>query len=45
MPFSRTIESGRVAVVNYGKETGKLVAIVDIIDQNKVSLVTVFFYG
>jgi len=36
MPFSRIIEAGRVALINYGKDTGKLVAIVDILDQNRV---------
>lgn len=37
MPFKRTVEVGRVAVVNYGPETGKLVVISDIVDQNRVS--------
>lgn len=37
MPFKRTVEVGRVAVVNYGPETGKLVVITDIVDQNRVS--------
>lgn len=35
MPFKRYVEIGRVALVNYGKEYGKLVVIVDIIDQNR----------
>jgi hypothetical protein len=36
MPFKRNAEIGRVAVVNYGAETGKLVVISDIVDQNRV---------
>ena len=35
-PFKRYVEIGRVALVNYGKEYGKLVVIVDVIDQNRV---------
>lgn len=38
MPFSRLAEIGRVAIVNYGPETGKLVVISDIVDQNRVRL-------
>ncbi|XP_059431978.1 large ribosomal subunit protein eL14z-like [Corylus avellana] len=30
----RYVEIGRVALVNYGKEYGRLVVIVDVIDQN-----------
>ena len=37
MPFSRLAEIGRVVLVNYGPETGKLLVITDIIDQNRVS--------
>lgn len=36
MPFKRYVEIGRVAMVNYGTEYGKLVVISDIVDQNKV---------
>mmetsp|Transcript_16714 Transcript_16714/g.23055 ORF Transcript_16714/g.23055 Transcript_16714/m.23055 type:complete len:134 (-) Transcript_16714:186-587(-) len=36
MPFKRHIEIGRVAVVNYGKEYGTLVVIVDVLDQHRV---------
>ncbi|KAL6563801.1 60S ribosomal protein L14B [Orobanche gracilis] len=36
MPFKRYVEIGRVALVNYGKDYGKLVVIVDVIDQNRV---------
>ncbi|KAL1294682.1 hypothetical protein HN51_055474 [Arachis hypogaea] len=35
MPFKRFIEIGRVALINYGKEHGRLVVIVDVIDQNR----------
>ncbi|KAE9452997.1 hypothetical protein C3L33_15084, partial [Rhododendron williamsianum] len=35
-PFKRYVEIGRVALVNYGKEYGRLVVIVDVIDQNRV---------
>eukprot|EP00262_Sarcandra_glabra_P010076 TRINITY_DN24966_c0_g1_i1.p1 TRINITY_DN24966_c0_g1~~TRINITY_DN24966_c0_g1_i1.p1 ORF type:complete len:135 (+),score=37.19 TRINITY_DN24966_c0_g1_i1:73-477(+) len=35
MPFKRHVEIGRVALVNYGKDYGKLVVIVDVIDQNR----------
>ncbi|KAK1362571.1 Ribosomal protein L14 [Heracleum sosnowskyi] len=35
MPFKRYVEIGRVALVNYGKDYGKLVVIVDVIDQNR----------
>ncbi|KAK1117735.1 hypothetical protein K0M31_015676 [Melipona bicolor] len=36
MPFQRFVESGRIAYVSDGQYKGKLVAIVDIIDQNRV---------
>ncbi|XP_078162068.1 large ribosomal subunit protein eL14z-like [Carex rostrata] len=35
MTFKRFVEIGRVALINYGKEYGRLVVIVDIIDQNR----------
>ncbi|NP_001281008.1 60S ribosomal protein L14-1 [Malus domestica] len=35
MPFERYVEIGRVALVNYGKDYGKLVVIVDVMDQNR----------
>ncbi|KAG5127698.1 hypothetical protein JHK82_028533 [Glycine max] len=37
MPFKRYVEIGRVAQINYGKEYGRLVVIVDVIDQNRVT--------
>nr|AAX62470.1 ribosomal protein L14 [Lysiphlebus testaceipes] len=36
MPFERFVESGRIAYVSDGSHKGKLVSIVDIIDQNRV---------
>uniref|UniRef100_A0A7C9DKJ2 Large ribosomal subunit protein eL14 domain-containing protein n=1 Tax=Opuntia streptacantha TaxID=393608 RepID=A0A7C9DKJ2_OPUST len=36
MPFKRYVEIGRVALVNYGKDYGRLVVIVDVLDQNRV---------
>ena len=47
-PFKRYVEIGRVALVNYGKDYGKLVVIVDVIDQNRVcsiSLPLLIFLG
>ncbi|KAF7017492.1 hypothetical protein CFC21_030928 [Triticum aestivum] len=35
MPFKRFVEIGRVALVNYGKDYGRLVVIVDVVDQNR----------
>mmetsp|Transcript_9962 Transcript_9962/g.14080 ORF Transcript_9962/g.14080 Transcript_9962/m.14080 type:complete len:135 (-) Transcript_9962:65-469(-) len=35
MPFTRYAEVGRVVLVNYGPESGKIATIVDIVDQNK----------
>lgn len=35
--FKRFVEIGRVALVNYGEDYGKLVVIVDVVDQNRVT--------
>jgi large subunit ribosomal protein L14e len=35
MPFHRYVEVGRIVLINYGPEKGKLAAIIDIVDQNK----------
>jgi large subunit ribosomal protein L14e len=35
MPFHRYMEVGRVVLINYGPEKGKLAAVIDIVDQNK----------
>ena len=35
MVFKRYVEVGRVVLINYGPESGKLATIVDIVDQNK----------
>ncbi len=37
MPFQRYVEVGRVVIINYGKEYGKLYVITDVVDQNRVS--------
>jgi hypothetical protein len=34
--YNRFVQIGRVVVVNYGPETGKLATIVDVVDQNRV---------
>lgn len=34
--FTRFVEAGRVALVNYGEHLNKLVVIVDILDQSRV---------
>ena len=34
--FKRFVEVGRVVLINYGPESGKLATIIDIVDQNKV---------
>jgi hypothetical protein len=36
MPFKRYVEIGRIALVNYGPDCGKLVVISDVVDQNRV---------
>merc|ERR1712072_254824 len=35
MSFTRFVETGRVAMINYGKDEGKLVAIVDVVDHSQ----------
>jgi len=35
MVFKRFVEVGRVVLINYGPEKGKLATIIDIVDQNK----------
>ncbi|WIA20050.1 hypothetical protein OEZ86_013705 [Tetradesmus obliquus] len=35
MPFKRYVEIGRVALVNFGEDYGKLVVITDVVDQNR----------
>ena len=36
MSFKRFVELGRVALINYGEQEGKLCTIVDVIDNNRV---------
>jgi len=33
--FTRFVQNGRVCLVNYGPDAGKLVTIVDVVDQNR----------
>ncbi|XP_057999076.1 60S ribosomal protein L14-2-like [Hevea brasiliensis] len=40
MPFKRYVEIRRVALVNYGKNYGKLGVFVDVIDQNRATIET-----
>lgn len=35
--FTRFVEIGRVVLVNYGEDEGKLAVILDVADNNKVS--------
>jgi large subunit ribosomal protein L14e len=35
MVFKRYVEIGRVVLVNYGPDAGKLATILDVVDQNK----------
>jgi large subunit ribosomal protein L14e len=35
MPFTRFVEVGRIVLINYGPDAGKLATIIDIVDQNK----------
>jgi len=34
--FTRFVEIGRVVLVNYGPDAGKLATIIDVVDNNKV---------
>ena len=36
MSFKRHVELGRVCLINYGEQEGKLCTIVDVIDSNRV---------
>merc|ERR1711924_233983 len=35
MGFTRFVQNGRVCLVNFGSDTGKLVTIVAVVDQNR----------
>jgi large subunit ribosomal protein L14e len=35
MPFRRYMEVGRIVLINYGPDEGKLATVIDIVDQNK----------
>ena len=34
--FTRFVEPGRICLINYGEYAGKLVVVVDILDQNRI---------
>jgi ribosomal protein L14E/L6E/L27E len=36
--FTRFVEVGRVVLINYGPETGKLATVIDIVDSKRVSI-------
>ena len=36
MSFTRFVEVGRVALINYGEDVGKLVTILDVVDSKRV---------
>ena len=36
MGYSRFVEIGRVAMINYGDDYGKLCVIMDVLDHNRV---------
>lgn len=36
MPYKRMVEIGRVALVTFGPDAGKLCTIIDVIDENRV---------
>ncbi|XP_058003931.1 uncharacterized protein LOC131180601 [Hevea brasiliensis] len=38
MPFKRYVEIGRVTLISYGKDYGKLNVIADVIEQNQVAI-------
>lgn len=38
--YKRLVEIGRVALINSGPDEGKLCVIVDVVDQNRVSVFT-----
>ncbi len=35
MPFTRNVEIGRLAMVNFGPDYGKLVVITDVLDHHR----------
>jgi len=35
-PFSRFVEIGRVVLINYGPDAGKLATIIDVVDNKRV---------
>jgi len=43
-PFTKFVEIGRVVYISQGVDAGKIAAIVDIIDQNRVSACELYKY-
>jgi len=37
--FTRFVEIGRVVLVNYGPDSGKLATVIDVVDGNKVRVI------
>jgi large subunit ribosomal protein L14e len=35
--FTRFVECGRVVLINYGEDCGKLATVIDIVDSKRVS--------
>lgn len=35
MPFQRFMEVGRIVLINYGPDAGKIATVIDVVDQNK----------
>merc|ERR1712010_376636 len=42
MGFTRFVEMGRVVLINYGPDAGKLAMITDVIDQNRCMVYSPF---
>ena len=42
MVFTRFVEVGRVAVINYGPDVNKLCTIIDVVDGKKVCILYLF---
>ena len=44
MGFTRFVEVGRVVLINYGPDAGKIATIVDILDSKRVSIYNLEVY-
>jgi large subunit ribosomal protein L14e len=36
--FTRFVEVGRVVLINYGEDAGKLATVIDVVDAKRVSI-------